>query len=73
MVTVKKDRVVKQLREMKGWSKADLARETKIQQGVIGWIESGRFIPYDSQLEKIARALNWEGNMQDLIAEEVEL
>lgn len=28
-----------------------------MQAGLIGWIEEGRFIPYDSQLEKIARVL----------------
>lgn len=36
---------------------ADLARHAFMQPGTIGWIRSGRFIPYPSQLEKIADAL----------------
>ena len=48
---------MKNIRESRGMTKAQLARETKMQAGLIGWIETGRFIPYDSQLQNIARAL----------------
>ena len=48
---------MKRFREKRGMSKADLARATGMQAGTIGWIESGRFIPYDSQLANIANAL----------------
>ena len=41
-------------------TKADLARETGMQAGTIGWIETGRFIPYKAQLENIAHALGVE-------------
>lgn len=37
---------------------SDLSRMTGIQAGVIGWIRTGRFIPYQSQLDKIAKALD---------------
>lgn len=59
----------KQIREEKGMNKSDVARKTGIQQGVIGWIESCRFIPYDSQLKKIANALDWDGDPQELLKE----
>ncbi len=51
---------MKEFREKRGMSKADLARATGMQAGTIGWIESGRFIPYDSQLVNIANALGVE-------------
>lgn len=41
-------------------SKAELGRRTGMQPGMIGWIEEGRFIPYDAQLEKLACALGVE-------------
>lgn len=40
-----------------GLSKSELARRARMQSGVIGWIEEGRFKPYDSQLAKLAEAL----------------
>lgn len=51
-------------------SKAELARRTGMQQGTIGWIESRRFIPYDSQLIKLAEALNWNEDPQKLLKED---
>ena len=48
---------MKEIRESRGMTKAQLARETKMQAGLIGWIESGRFIPYESQLKNIAKVL----------------
>lgn len=47
-------------RENQGISKAELARRAGMQQGLIAWIESGRFYPYDSQLNKLANALDWK-------------
>ena len=49
---------MKGIRESRGMTKAQLARETKMQAGIIGWIETGRFIPYESQLQNIARVLD---------------
>lgn len=49
---------MKTFREEKKLSKAELARRASMQANMIGWIECGRFVPFDSQLEKIARALD---------------
>jgi transcriptional regulator with XRE-family HTH domain len=43
----------------RGWSKAELARRARMCNGTIGQIESGRLIPYESQIVKIAEALGW--------------
>jgi len=61
--------VLEKMREERGMTKADVARKAEIQQGVLGWVESGRFTPYCSQLEKIAAALEWDGNPQELLKE----
>jgi transcriptional regulator with XRE-family HTH domain len=45
------------LRKQKGWSMSELARRTGMGQPTIGQIESGRLIPYESQLIKLADAL----------------
>ena len=47
-----------QVRAARGMTRADLARAAKMQAGTITWIEDGRFIPYESQLEKLAKALS---------------
>ena len=49
-----------------GMSKAELARAAHMDAGMCGWIESGRFVPYPSQLEKLARALNYFGDPSEL-------
>lgn len=68
MRTIKK---IEHVRFSKGITKSELARRANMQASVIGWIESGRFIPYESQLNKIAAALGWEGDPHELL-EEVE-
>lgn len=40
-----------------------------MQAGMIAWIETGRFVPYESQLDKIADALGWEGDPSELFEE----
>ena len=45
------------LREQRKWTKAELARRTKMHPSGIGLIESGRLKPYESQLAKIASVL----------------
>lgn len=52
-------KVLEKVRREQEMNKADLARATKMQGSTIGQIESGRLIPYASQLRKIADALNW--------------
>ena len=48
------------VRSEKGLSRSELARRAGIQAGTVTWIETGRFIPYPSQLEKVARVLGVE-------------
>lgn len=60
------------VRESLKLRKADVAREENMQPGVLTWIEMGRFIPYDSQIEKIAnvyRRHGWKGDTEDLLEE----
>lgn len=52
-----KPRALERVREEKGMTRAALARAANMQAGTITWIETGRFIPYKSQLEKLAAAL----------------
>lgn len=51
---------MRQIREERGFSKAELARRSKMHSGEVGMIESGRLIPYPVQLERLADALNIE-------------
>jgi transcriptional regulator with XRE-family HTH domain len=44
-------------RLQRGWTKSELARRSRMAVSAICLIESGRFIPYDTQLRKIARAM----------------
>lgn len=46
-----------ELRQARGWSKAELARRAELVEGYVGKIESGRLVPYETQLRRIARAL----------------
>ena len=48
---------IKGHREVRRWSKAELARRAGLNASTVGWIESGRFRPYPGQLEKLAHAL----------------
>lgn len=63
-----KPRKMREIREGAGMNKAELARRTKMQASIIGWIEEGRYYPYSSQLEKIAEVLNVK-NPDDLLEE----
>lgn len=62
-------KIIERVRIEKGWTKAALARKAELQPNVIGWIETGRFIPYESQLKKIAFALDWQGDPNVLLEE----
>lgn len=59
------------VRTSAGISRAELARRAKMQAGVVTWIETGRFVPYDSQLLKLAAALDWQGDPRELLDEVV--
>lgn len=68
MVPVRSGKV----REALGIRRAELAYEAGMQPGMIAWIETGRFVPYESQLEKIAavfRKHGWAGEVSTLLDE----
>ena len=49
---------VRELREQRGWSQADLCRESGIRQATLSAIENGRTKGIDFEtLEKLAKAL----------------
>jgi ribosome-binding protein aMBF1 (putative translation factor) len=67
-------------RERRGLSKSQLARNADLQVNVLTWTESlvpcgtegkisPRWIPYNVQLEKLAAALEWEGDPNELLDE----
>lgn len=50
---------IKQLREVRGWSQAELARRTGVSQGMISRLENRRVDSiHMPTLEKLARALD---------------
>jgi len=68
MVPVKSGKI----RESLNLNRAQVAREAKMQAGVLTWIETGRYLPYQSQIEKIAavyRKHGWEGETEMLLEE----
>ena len=46
------------IREDRGITRAELSRRAGMQANMIAWIETGRFHPYPSQIEKIAKSLS---------------
>ena len=64
-------RQITKAREARGWSKAELARVSHMNATTISQIETGRWVPYDGQLEKLARALGVpEADANRLLEEE---
>ena len=55
------------LRKERGWSMAELGRRTIMSPTTIGLIESGRLVPYRSQVEKIASAFESSNSQRDLL------
>ena len=55
----------------KGWTQAELARHAEMHPASISRIEGGLSVPYESQLQKLSKALGWEGDPSELM-EEVE-
>jgi hypothetical protein len=49
-----------------GRSKAQLSYDARVPASVISWICSGRFRPYRPQAERIAAALDFRGNPDEL-------
>lgn len=54
-------------REKQGWSRAELARRSRINESNYGLIDRCRRIPYDPELLRIADALGWEGDPEALL------
>lgn len=48
---------LRELREAKGWSRAELARQAGMNASTVGQIELGRILPYPTQVAKLAGAL----------------
>lgn len=63
---VMRETKLKAARLRAGMSKAELARAAHMDAGMIAWIENGRFVPYPSQLEKLAAALSFAGDPSEL-------
>ena len=45
----------------------EAARRAKLAPGTLSQIESGRFIPYEVQLARLAEALEWTGDPAELL------
>ncbi len=56
-------------REARGWSRAELGRRSRIHPATIGKVELGRLIPYEVEISRIARALDWQGDPDELLEE----
>lgn len=57
------------LRRAAGLSQSALGREAGLNNVTISGAECGRLRLYDSQLDKLARALGYEGDPHDLLKE----
>lgn len=61
------------LRMTQDRSKNALARDARLAPSQVAWIESGRFVPYKPQLARLAAALGYDGDPQDLLRDEQDL
>jgi ribosome-binding protein aMBF1 (putative translation factor) len=50
-------RKIQELREARGWSRSELARQARMDAGDVSKIERGILVPYPGQIMKIAWAL----------------
>jgi transcriptional regulator with XRE-family HTH domain len=57
-------------RQRRNWSKAELARRSRLDQGNLGKIESGRVRPYPRELHRLARALGIPATAEQSLLEE---
>lgn len=58
-------------RERRGWSRTELARRAEVHPSDIGKFEARRLLPYEGQLQRIAKALRWPMARADSLLEEV--
>jgi len=64
-------RLLTKKRELRGWSRSELARRARMTPADVGKIEAGRLAPYDSQLRKLARELGLPSSAAPRLLEEV--
>jgi transcriptional regulator with XRE-family HTH domain len=57
------------LRMSRRWTRTELGRQARLHPSRVGTIESGRVIPYDVELGRLAKALRWQGDPADLLEE----
>lgn len=60
---------LKKVREAKHLSQSELSRRAGLCATTISTIESGRLKPYENQKLKIAKALKWSGDVEELFEE----
>ena len=58
-----------EVRKSRGLSMSALARRAEMHVSSISQIESGHLVPYEKQVSKIAKALNWEDDPKSLFVE----
>jgi transcriptional regulator with XRE-family HTH domain len=56
-------------RREKGLNKTRLGQLSTVHPAMIGQIECQRLVPYPKTLRRIAEALGWEGDPEDLLKE----
>lgn len=59
----------KQIRQQRGDSGLAVSRRAELPPSTLSQIENGRFIPYPVQLARLAEALEWTGNPEELLEE----
>ena len=62
-------KLAKKVRQQLGLSGLETSRRAKLPPATVSQIENGRFIPYPVQLERLALALQWPGNPEELLEE----
>lgn len=63
---------LKFIREAKGITAAQLAKEARVHAGDLSRIERGLMVPYQGQLERLAAALRWEDDPELLLGEVID-
>lgn len=60
---------MKRERLLKGYSGAELARRAQMNPSSVSQIENKKLSPYPSQVEKLVKALDWQGDPTELFEE----
>jgi transcriptional regulator with XRE-family HTH domain len=58
-------------RQLRGWTKAHLARAATLDQTLVSKAESGRLRLYERELRRLARALGLPADQADSLLDEV--